>query len=280
MFYQVNIETTEKFGKNGKNREYFELDKTDLAEIEERIITPYLRGDEFQFDGYFLSKKDIRRLSVKSTRQTTTTLSKVENDNMPSNILMFVSPTDIVGYKSHTTDITNEVFDRVKAKIASSNTSPKQPSTIARTVDRSKVFIVHGRDDLAKVSTARFIEKLGLSAIILHEQVSAGLTIIEKIEEHTNVGFAIVLYTPCDLGSLNGETPKPRARQNVVFEHGYLIGKLGRRNVCALVKSGVEVPNDVTGVVYVPLDENQAWHLAIAKELRNAGYDIDMNKAV
>jgi len=133
---------------------------------------------------------------------------------------------------------------------------------------------------LAKVSAARFVEKLDLSAIILHEQPSAGSTIIEKIEEHTNVGFAIVLYTPCDVGSLAGESLKPRARQNVVFEHGYLIAKLGRRNVCALVKGEVEIPNDFSGVVYVPLDDYGAWQVTVAKELRSAGYEVDMNKLV
>ncbi|AVQ81664.1 TIR domain-containing protein [Variovorax sp. PMC12] len=280
MFYQVHIETTEKVGKSGNYRQYYELDKTDLAEIEERIVGPYLRGEEFQFDGYFLNKKEIKRLAVKTTARTTAELSKYENENMPPNVIMYVSPNDILSYKDHAKDITNEVFDRVKAAISKGSTANAPSTKGAKEMDRSKVFIVHGRDDLAKVSTARFIEKLGLSAIILHEQVNAGQTIIEKIEEHTNVGFAIVLYTPCDTGSLAGEPAKPRARQNVVFEHGYLIGKLGRRNVCALVKSGVEIPNDVTGVVYVPLDEHSAWHLAIAKELRNSGYEIDMNKVV
>lgn len=69
-------------------------------------------------------------------------------------------------------------------------------------------------------------------------------------------------------------------RQNVVFEHGYPIAKLGRRHVCALVKSGVEVPNDISAVVYIQLDEHGAWQLAVAKELLNAGYDMDMNKVV
>lgn len=148
-------------------------------------------------------------------------------------------------------------------------------------IEKSEVFIVHGRDDLAKVETARFIEKMGFNAIILHEQANSGKTIIEKIEEHTNVGFAIVLYTPCDIGSLAGESSQTsRARQNVVFEHGYLIGKLGRQNVCALVKGDVEIPTDISGIVYITLDNHNAWHLAIAKELRNADYVIDMNKVI
>lgn len=277
MYFQVLIETNEKIGKENKSKEYFELDKTNLSEIENRVVAPFIRGEEFQFDGYFLTKKDIKRVTIKKTRQSVEDLSRYENDNMPSGFLTFVSPSDIVAYKKHTEDITTDVFDRVKAALVTS--APAEPLKPLST-EKSKVFIVHGRDDLAKITAARFIEKMGLSAVILHEQVSGGKTIIEKIEEHTNVGFAVVLYTPCDTGGLAGEPPKARARQNVVFEHGYLIAKLGRRNVCALVKNGVDVPNDISGVVYVTLDDHGAWNIAIAKELRNAGYDIDMNKVV
>lgn len=145
-------------------------------------------------------------------------------------------------------------------------------------IDKTKVFIVHGRDDLAKIEVARFVEKFGLEAVILHEQANGGKTIIEKIEEHTNVGYGIVLYTPCDIGGLNETELQPRARQNVVFEHGYLIGKLGRKNVCALVKGNIETPNDISGVVYISLDEHEGWHKKLVKELRAADYEIDADK--
>ena len=142
------------------------------------------------------------------------------------------------------------------------------------------VFIVHGHDEIAVEKTARFIAKLGLTPIILHEQASSGKTIIEKIEEYSDVGFGIVLYTPCDLGAKKGyeNELKSRARQNVVFEHGYLMGKIGRKNVCALVKGDIETPTDISGVVYVPMDEGNAWQLTLAKELRNSDYTVDMNK--
>ena len=139
------------------------------------------------------------------------------------------------------------------------------------------MFIVHGRDALAKTEAARFVEKLGFTAIILHEQPSAGKTIIEKIEDHTDVGFAIVLYTPCDVGGLAKDSAqKPRARQNVVFEHGYLIAKLGRGRVCALVKGDIEVPNDISGIAYITLDDHGTWRIAVAKELQKLGYPIDL----
>lgn len=277
MYYQVVIETSEKVGKAGRNKQYFELDKTDLADIEERIVYPFLRKEDFQFDGYFLKYGEIKRIAIKETQKTTQELSKYENDHMPSGVIMYVSPSNIVGYEKHTKDITTIVFDKANSSLSAKSTTKNNSNA----VDLTKVFIVHGRDDLAKTEVARFIEKLGFSAIILHEQASSGKTIIEKIEAHTNVGFAIVLYTPCDIGALAGEkAQKSRARQNVVFEHGYLIGKLGRHNVCALVKGDVEIPNDISGVVYVPLDRHGSWHLSVAKELRNAGYSVDMNKII
>lgn len=154
--------------------------------------------------------------------------------------------------------------------------SAQQPSKpVAR--NKRNVFVVHGRDNEAKQEVSRFIEALGLKAIILHEQASAGMTIIEKIEHYSNdADFALVLYTPCDLGRGVHESnpPQKRARQNVVFEHGYLMAKLGRKNVCALLKGEVEAPNDISGVVYVGLDIAGAWKTEVAKELSACGYQL------
>lgn len=278
MYYQVLIETNERVGKSNTNRQFFELDKTNLLEIEEDIISPYLQKKEFQFDGYFLKPTDIARVVVKQSERTTKEYSKIENNNMSPGIIMYISPQDTVDYDKYMTDITKQLFKNVKEKIDSGKTEPKTIKAKAKP-DMTKVFIVHGQDETAKLDVARFIEKLGFEAIILHEQVSSGKTIIEKIEEFSNVGYGVVLYTPCDLGAKKGDDKnlRARARQNVVFEHGYLIAKLGRRNVCALVKGEIEIPNDISGVVYVPLDDHKAWKLELAKELRNAGYSVDMN---
>lgn len=141
--------------------------------------------------------------------------------------------------------------------------------------NNSQVFIVHGHDEIAKLEMADFIQSLGLTPIILHMQASSGRSIIEKIEHYSNVGFGIVLYTPCDVGSkvgaLNGNY---RARQNVVFEHGYLIGKLGRSRVTAVVKETVETPNDISGVVYVSMDDAGNWKEQIKTEMRSVGYSV------
>jgi predicted nucleotide-binding protein len=144
------------------------------------------------------------------------------------------------------------------------------------------IFIVHGHDEAAKQAVARFLEKLELNPIILHEKPDKGRTIIEKFEDYSDVGFAIILLTPDDVGHLKdkpGEA-KPRARQNVIFELGYFIGKLGRGNVCALHKEGIELPSDIHGVLYVHMDHADGWHMKLAREIKHAGIEVDLNKVI
>jgi predicted nucleotide-binding protein len=142
------------------------------------------------------------------------------------------------------------------------------------------IFIVHGHDEAAKHEVARVIEKLDLRAIILHEQADKGRTIIEKFEHHSAVGFAVVLLTPDDVGHPkdNPDESKPRARQNVVFELGCFIGILGRSRVCALLKGDIEIPTDLSGVLYTPMDDAGVWKFKLAREIKAAGIDVDLNK--
>jgi hypothetical protein len=143
----------------------------------------------------------------------------------------------------------------------------------------NKVFIVHGHDDAALQGLARFLEKLGLAAIILMEQPNKGRTIIEKFEDSAGeVGFAVVLMTPDDVGSAAGEDPSIRARQNVLFELGYFSGKLGRGRVCLLRKGAVEIPSDLFGVIYTDMDDAGAWRQKLVLELKAAKLDFDANR--
>lgn len=143
-----------------------------------------------------------------------------------------------------------------------------------------KVFIVHGHDDGARETVARFLENIGLEAIILHEQANQGRTVIEKVIANSDVGFAVVLLTPDDEGCKKGEIPEPRARQNVLLELGYFIGRLGREKVCALKCGSLEIPSDFAGVVWEPMDSSGGWKQKLARELEAAGHCIDWNKAM
>ena len=279
MFFHAMIEIAERRGKNEVAKEIFELDKPDLAEIINDVVVPYLKREEFQFNGYFVRPESISRLVVKRTNESVRVHSKYENDHMTPGIIMYVSPSDILSYDKYTTDITKEAMALGKEKIAERAPKPGSSSRVS-SPNKSRVFIVHGHDDLAKTTVARFVERMAFEPIILHEQPSAGKTIIEKIEMFSDVGFAVVIYSPDDLGSPAGARPdlKPRARQNVVFEHGFLIARLGRENVTALMKGDIETPSDIDGIVYIPFDDRGAWTLCVAKEMKASGYPIDMNR--
>lgn len=107
----------------------------------------------------------------------------------------------------------------------------------------NKVFVVHGHDGEAREAVARFISTMGMEPVILHEQASRGQTIMEKVVAHSEVDFAVVLLTPDDEGRSRGASQlEPRARQNVLLELGYFIGRLGRGNVCALKRGTLESP--------------------------------------
>lgn len=139
-----------------------------------------------------------------------------------------------------------------------------------------KVFVVHGRNHAHKDELARIIEELGLEPLILEEQANSGMTLIEKIENHSNdVNYAFVLLTPEDVGSLTGEDLNQRARQNVIFELGYLMGKLGRDRVTCLHTGKIELPTDIQGIAYMPFHSRvEECYRGILRELRMARYDV------
>jgi predicted nucleotide-binding protein len=142
----------------------------------------------------------------------------------------------------------------------------------------NKVFIVHGHDDNMLQNVNLFLRKLELSPIILHEQPNKGRTIIEKFVDYSDVGFAVVLLSPDDKAIAN-EKQINRARQNVIFELGYFIGRLGRDRVAALYKSSVEIPSDYSGVLYLEFNSSENWKIQLCKELKAVGFNIDLNKA-
>lgn len=146
-----------------------------------------------------------------------------------------------------------------------------------------RVFLVHGHDEAALHNVARFLEQLEQDVVVLREQPNKGRTIIEKFEDYSDVGFAVVLLTADDRGRAADDDAgemQLRARQNVILELGYFLGRLGRKRVCALYQEGIDIPSDYSGVLYVPLDANGGWRLLLAKELNAAGLPIDMNKAM
>lgn len=172
----------------------------------------------------------------------------------------------------------NEVYKEISSEIIP---APSSSPELVPITSHEKVFIVHGHDHTARDTVEDFVNNWGLTATILDKQPSESRTIIEKFEQCAGeTDFAIVLMTPDDIGASkkNRVDLKYRARQNVIFELGYFFGSIGRKRVCILYKEGVELPSDIKGVAYVPMDDNGEWKQKIVREMESVGLLIDGNE--
>lgn len=156
---------------------------------------------------------------------------------------------------------------------------PAQRPAAQPAYSKSQVFVVHGHDQALTAQVKALLLQLGLDPIILAEQTNEGKHVMEKLEAHSGVGFAVVLLTPDDVGRAGKEEKlRARARQNVILELGYFMAKIGRARVAALCAEGVEQPSDYRGIVYIAVDGGRAWAYQLGRELKKAGFDVDLNR--
>lgn len=212
-------------------------------------------------------------------------LVDLANDSFPNNDFI---PKDLKTLEELQSDQGNTtIFQYIKLilrKVADALNIKHLEVNLTEKTFGSDIFIVHGHDEMLKEKTARFIEKMGLKSIILHEQPNKGRTIIEKFEDYSSkIGFAVILLTSDDSFTYkknNEEIVEKRARQNVILELGFFAGTIGRKRTCVLYEEGVELPSDYDGVLYIPIDKKDAWKLGLAKEIKESGIHVDLNKIV
>lgn len=147
-----------------------------------------------------------------------------------------------------------------------------------------EVFIVHGRDKIMRDHIKSFFFEVGFKPIILSQETSNGDTVIEKFEKYADMAaFAAILLSPDDEGGLRGQNSlRPRARQNVILELGFFIGKLGRSKVMLFCPqtSDLEIPSDISGYCFIPYDKNKKWKIIAAQNISSLGYNININDVV
>ena len=160
----------------------------------------------------------------------------------------------------------------IHVKVLEEKSKIQPTSSEKKGTARAKIFIVHGRDKTPALELARFIEKrYPIEAIILEEEAHRGRTLIEKLEDYSDVDLAFITLTPDDVGALKGETLRERGRQNVIFEWGQFIGKIGRKNVCLLIKGDIEIPSDLHGIGYYRFSKDvKECYIDVENELKDA----------
>jgi predicted nucleotide-binding protein len=271
QFWHCHVELTGNGNKKDKSAIFNDLS---FEELEEQIVKPWHSGRPFTVDGMIVKDiNDIQKIKVSNTAHPKSFYAEQHNNRMQHYGIADLATDRRLLPLSNGKDFTHDLLFKKIDQLSDNN---------KKALDTNSIFIVHGHDEQAKESSARFIEKLGLNAVILHEQANEGKTIIEKLEKHTDAAYAVVLFTPDDVGA-SASTPKnlqARARQNVLVELGYMAAKIGRNRVCVLRKGDVEIPSDFLGVLYIDVDSDGAWRLKLAKELKVAGLNIDLNDAM
>jgi len=157
------------------------------------------------------------------------------------------------------------------------NANPELENSSPKKVNNMTAFIIHGHDNELKVEVQLLLNNAGVNCVILHEQPDKGRSIIEKLIGETEIaGYAIALLTPDDLTNAGIN----RARQNVILEIGYFLGKLGKERIRMIVKGEVEIPSDLQGILYEKHDMKGAWKIKLLKELQAVGIYVDIQSAI
>lgn len=261
--------------KEEKNKQ-FDICEYDLDEsfLLNNIISPYESDKEFIVDGYRLTKKDLSRFKIVETNDNIQKVLSVAQRKIPDNVLMFYQKNDVFNDGGLSKDVTTKMLKILKK--AEKEIEQQHNNSF----EKKHIFIVHGHDAGRRNEVENFVREIGFEPIVLFREADEGLTILDKFERYSNkVCYALILYTPCDIGCLKSQNnPKPRARQNVVFEHGYLLAKLGRNKVCAIVDGNdIEMPNDLSGLIYKSFDDG-SWRFKVAQEMKSAGISVDLNR--
>lgn len=275
MYYHLIIEKKPQFkGEKVFDIYVYDLGKEDLVS---NYVIPYKRSQNFIANGYTLDQSCISRFKIVSSNETIEAIaSKLTDSLRRSGVIGFYRNEDVINSEKYVKDETISVLNSVNNIQNSNITSDGVKSC------KKYVFIVHGHDHGKVVEVENFIRSIGLEPIVLFKETDQGNTIIEKIERFSSESlYGIVIYTKCDIGYLAGheDEKKYRARQNVIFEHGYLMAKLGRAKVCAVLEDNtIECPGDISGIVYKNFDNEGNWKYSIAKEMNACGIKIDFNR--
>ncbi len=277
MKYHVRID------RRDKDSEWiFDLSDEELIE---RIVRPYETGENLFLNGTTVELEEIERVEIRRTQKPIEQIvDEIRNRRNEARRRRanagFVSFRPVRVSKEEAYRTGENVLEEFISGPPNLMSPAAEVALTSEQVEQSnRIFIVHGHNNEMKETVARFLSESGLEPIILHEQPNQGKTIIEKFEEYADVQFAIVILSGDDYGyakSGSEEDKLLRARQNVILEMGYFIGKIGRKNVCILHEDigNLEIPSDYGGVMYVKF--NEAWRVKVAKELNAANYHIDL----
>lgn len=263
--------------KNEEKYAYGEYDVNSKEDILNNYIIPYLSNEIFYIDGAEIIHDDVKQIIVSESDLPIANVVQ-HAKYVHTGSFYFATEEVVASDKDFVKIVTQQMFK--DAKLLIKNIKKTTLNNVVIPINNKKVFVVYGHDENSELKVSQFISQLKLEPVILNEKANGGKTIIEKLEENSDVGFAVVLYTPDDIVMNVDSKQYKQPRPNVIFEYGYFIGKLGRDKVALLIKENIKEHSDIVGTGYIKIDEHEGWKLKVAKELKNAGFSIDLNQAI
>ncbi|MCH7819726.1 MAG: nucleotide-binding protein [Candidatus Marinimicrobia bacterium] len=279
MLYHIRISQ-----KSNKKRGEVKVDLTE-EQLKDRYVKLYEEGMPLFINGKTIPIDDIERIEIsRSDLASKDLINHIKAEDAQSSFVFLGGPSYEWSAADRAEDVTEEYITGPPGSKRITNPTEEIIQT-SMLKSEKKVFVVHGHDQELKNDVEVFLKNIGLEPIVLHREVDEGLTLIEKFERHSDVGYALILITPDDEAFPKSELKKSenklkielRARQNVIFEWGYFVGKIGRSNVCCVYKEGVTLPSDMAGLVYKKVTKTiEEIGYELIKELNNAGFKLEI----
>jgi predicted nucleotide-binding protein len=264
--------------------EYVESEKSGIRfnvpqeELVRTFSSPFTMGQSFWFLGKLLTSSKVIKAVIFWSYLTADKLTLPNQENLVVNKDKKYLIENILKGKVKGAYLCTEKFLSPTEKAMAS----AQHATSASDA-RRRVLVVCGNDSEMKQAITNALTKLMLVAVVICEEPSQGRKIVERFQDYADVGFAVVLLSPDDSVYVKDEPPtkrKLRPRQDVIFELGFLLGKLGKSNVLVFFKecANFEIPTDFEGLRVVAFDDRDSWKLALIRELTNCGYNVDAGR--
>jgi predicted nucleotide-binding protein len=266
--------------------EYAEPEKSGVRfnvsqeELDRTFATPFAAGQPFWFMGRLLNPIKVNKVVLFWSHATADKLLLPNQENLIAAKDKKYLIESIYKGKVKGAYVCTEKFLHITPK----HRSLSQSATSASGNLSRRIIVVSGADSEMKQALTGALTRLSLMPLVMREEPSQGKKIVENYSrDYSDVAFAVVLLSPDDFAYGKNETAtkrKLRPRQDVVLELGFLVGKLGKGNVLAffIESPNFETPTDFEGIKFTPFDDRDSWKLALIRELRDCGYNIDADR--
>ena len=267
--------------------EYAEPEKSGVRfnvsqeELNRTFATPFGAGQPFWFMGRLLNPIKVTKVVIFWSYATADKLSLPNQENLVvAKDKKYLIESIVKGKVKGAYVCTEKFLSSTEKNMPLNQSAASTSGNLGR-----RIIVVSGADSEMKQAVTGVLTKLSLIPVVICEEPSQGKKIVENFRrDYADVGFAAVLLSPDDFAYAKNEAAtkrKLRPQQDVVFELGFLLGKLGKGKVHVFFRECTNfVPTDFEGIKVTAFDDRDSWKLVLMRELTNCGYHVDADRVL